>query len=193
MINIFNFMKRRFILLSLISLTILIAACNGSSPAGNPKDTLQTFFELLSKKDIENARKYATADSKNLLNLMETAFKMDADPEKTKQFDKKNMELGEGTINGETATVPVKDVTSGESVDFTLRKEGGAWKVAFDMGTLMQIGMQKMKEKNPAQADSLIKKMSAMKNVNLDSLQDLLKNNVQSLDSIKKLMKQKGD
>ena len=50
-----------------------------------------------------------------------------------------------------------------------------------------------MKEKNPAQADSLLKGIAAMKNVNMDSLQDLLKNNIQSLDSIKKLMKQKGE
>ena len=136
-------MKRILTLLVVISATIVLPACSGSYVTGNPKDTLKTFFELLAKKDIETARKYATADSKNLLDLMTTAFKLDNNPNKTKQFDKNNMQVGDGVINGETATVPVKDVSSGESVDFTLRKEGGAWKVAFDMGTLMQIGMQK--------------------------------------------------
>lgn len=186
-------MKNILTVLSLISLSILMPACAGTAVSGDPKETLQTFFELLSKKDIEGAGKYATADSKTLLSLMETAFKMDQGADKTKQFDKKNIELGKATINGDNATVPVKDIASGESVDFALKKEKGVWKVAFDMGTLMQIGMQKMKEKNPAGADSLIKGMAAMKNVNVDSLQNLLKNNVQALDSIKKIIKNKGE
>lgn len=187
-------MKKLLLSLTLISIIIIIIpSCTGSSNSGNPKNTLLTFFELLSKKDIEGARKYATADSKSLLNLMETALKLENGAAKTNQFDKSKMEIGNATINGDVATVPVKEIGSGESVDFTLKKEEGAWKVAFDMGTLMQIGMQKMKEKNPAQADSLIKGMAAMKNVNLDSLQGLLKNNIQSLDSLKKMMKQKGE
>ena len=181
-------MKKIFTLLSLVMLSVLMPSCTGSAISGNPNDTLQTFFELLSKKDVEGAGKYATADSKSLLSLLATAFKLDSGAEKTKQFDKKNMELGKAVINGDLATVPVKDIASGESVDFTLKKEDGAWKVAFDMGTLMQIGMQKMKEKNPAHADSLLKGLAAMKNVNLDSLQNLLKNNTQALDSIKKII-----
>ena len=187
------FMKKIFTLLSLLTLCIYIPSCTGTSITGKPKDTLETFFDLLSKKDVEGAGKYATADSKSLLSLIATAFKLESGAEKTRQFDKKNMELGNAVINGDLATVPVKDIASGESVDFTLKKEDGAWKVAFDMGTLMQIGMHKMKEKNPAQADSLLKGLAAMKNINLDSLQNLLKNNTQALDSIKKMIGNKSE
>jgi hypothetical protein len=45
------------------------------------------------------------------------------------------------------ATVPVKEKESGESINFTLKKEDGSWKVAFDESTLM--GMAQQKNENP--------------------------------------------
>jgi hypothetical protein len=44
------------------------------------------------------------------------------------------------------AKVPVKEKKSGETTDFTLKKEDGAWKVAFDKSTLMGMAQKKMKE-----------------------------------------------
>ena len=54
---------------------------------------------------------------------------------------------------------------------------------------MMQLGMHKMKGTNPARADSLSKAMEQFKNMDTDSLQALMKNGMQSLDSIKKVLK----
>jgi len=57
-----------------------------------------------------------------------------------------NMQMGDATISGDSATVPVTDKKSGESTDFLLKKENGNWKVAFDMSTLMNMANKKMME-----------------------------------------------
>jgi uncharacterized protein YaaN involved in tellurite resistance len=58
------------------------------------------------------------------------------------------MEFGETKIEGDKATVSVKDKKSGESTAYTLKKEGGDWKVAFDKATMTQMGTDKMKGMN---------------------------------------------
>ena len=64
-----------------------------------------------------------------------------------KMYDKNNMEYGDAVITGDKATVPVKDKKSGETTNFTLKKEGGDWKVAFDKATMTQMATDKMKSK----------------------------------------------
>ena len=61
-------------------------------------------------------------------------------------YKKENIEMGDAVINGDKATVPVKDKKSGETTDFALKKESGDWKVAFDKSTLMEMAQKKMKE-----------------------------------------------
>ena len=41
----------------------------------------------------------------------------------------------------------MKEKKNGESMTINLKKESGAWKVAFDKSSMMQQGMDKMKEK----------------------------------------------
>ncbi|MGH2565633.1 MAG: hypothetical protein ACRDE5_14045, partial [Ginsengibacter sp.] len=62
------------------------------------------------------------------------------------KFNKANLEMGDAVITGDMATVPVKEKSSGETTDFTLKKEDGSWKVAFDKSTLMGMAQKKMKE-----------------------------------------------
>jgi len=62
------------------------------------------------------------------------------------KYEKENIEVGTAVIDGDKATVPVKDKKSGETTDFTLKKESGDWKVAFDKSTLMEMAQKKMKE-----------------------------------------------
>ena len=77
-------------------------------------------------------------------------------------------------------------------VNFTLKKESGAWKVAFDKASMMQMGMDKMKEKDPGALDSLNSHLNEIKKLNVDSLKDLMNNGMKSLDSLKDLMKEKN-
>ncbi len=179
---------RKIISASFIAVTALfMTGCGGSG--SDPKATLISFFETLGKKDIEGARKLATADSKSMLDLIEMGMKMAKDEKALEKFDKTKMEFGDAKIEGDRATVPVKEKGSGEVANFILKKEAGSWKVAFDMASLMEMGTEKMKDKSNAGLDSLNKGMEELKTINLDSLKNTVHEGVQALDSVTKALK----
>lgn len=131
-------------LYAIAALAISISGCKSGS--GDPKSVLMSFIDALGKKDIATAKKYATKDSESMLGMMEMGMKMaPAGSEKDKEFDKDNMEFGDAKIDGDKATVAVKNKKSGESTDYSLKKEGSDWKVAFDKATMTQMGTDKMK------------------------------------------------
>ena len=180
-------MKKLFVAVLAFS-TIYLSSCN--SGGGDPKTVLTGFFDAMAKKDFVEARKLATADSKSMLDMMEQGMKMAGNVAEDKthdKFDKSKMEMGEAKIDGDKATVNVKELKGGESIDFVLKKESGSWKVAMDMGTMMNIGMQKMKEKGMDGAlDSLT---NELKNINPDSLKKLMDKSMKVIDSLKSKMK----
>ena len=180
-------MKKLFVAVLAFS-TIYLSSCN--SGGGDPKTVLTGFFDAMAKKDFVEARKLATADSKSMLDMMEQGMKMAGNVAEDKthdKFDKSKMEMGEAKIDGDKATVNVKELKGGESIDFVLKKEEGSWKVAMDMGTMMNIGMQKMKEKGMDGAlDSLT---NELKNINPDSLKELMNKSMKVIDSLKSKMK----
>jgi len=180
-------MKKMFLVVVAFS-AIYISSCNNAK-SSDPKVVLTSFFDAMSKKDMASARKLATADSKGMLDMMEMGIKMaeNSDPKAMEKFDNSRMEMGEAKISGDQATVNVKEKNSGESVDFVLKKEGGDWKVAMDMATLMNIGMQKMKEKGVSDTD-MDSLRNELKNINPDSLKELMNKGMQTLDSLKKKM-----
>lgn len=183
-------MKKLFVAVMAFS-AIFLSSCNNGG--GDPKTVLTSFFDAMGKKDIAAARKLATADSKSMFDMMEEGMKMAgnvAEDKTHEQFDKSKMEIGEAKIDGDRATVNVKELKSGESIDFVLKKESGSWKVAMDMGTMMNIGMQKMKEKGMDGAlDSLKNGLEELKNLNTDSLKTLMDKSMKVIDSLKSKIK----
>ena len=179
-------MKRIFMAATVIA-TVLFTGCK--SGGGDPKTVLLAFFEAMSKKDIAAAKKLATKDSEQMFSLMEMGMKMAKDTKdgEMDKFDKTKMEFGEAKIDGDKATVEVKDKEKGEAVNFILKKESGDWKVAFDKASMMQMGAEKMKEKGmdgEAAMDSLNSGLDKLKNMNTDSLADKMK---EGLDKIKEM------
>jgi hypothetical protein len=136
---------KRIIFSAVVLLALGMAGCKSGS--SDPRGVLMSFMEALGKKDIEGAKKYATKDSEAMLGMIQMGMSMAPDSTKDKTYDKDNMEFGDAKIEGDKATVPVKDKKSGETTNYTLKKEGGAWKVAFDKATMTQMGTDKMKEK----------------------------------------------
>ena len=179
-------MKKLLMAIAVLCSTFFITSCNSG---GDPKTVLLSFFDALGKKDIEGARKFATADSKSMLDMMEMGMKMAKDSKESDKYDKAKMEFGEAKIEGDKATVPVKEKASGETTNFTLKKEGGSWKVAFDKSSMMQMGMDKMKEKGGGGLDSLNQGINQMKNINMDSLNQTMEKGLKALDSAKDLLK----
>jgi hypothetical protein len=56
-----------------------------------------------------------------------------------------------------------------------MKKEDGKWKVAFDKSSVMEMGMEKMKDSKMNMNDTLQNAMDEMKNINMDSLMEEVK------------------
>ena len=124
---------------------LLLTGCKSND--GDPKLVLTKFFEAVSSKNIEEAKKYVTKDSEGMMGMMQMGMQSAGESSNDMlNYGKENMQLGSATVDGDKATVPVTDKKSGETTDFTLRKEDGSWKVAFDKSTLMEMAQKKMKE-----------------------------------------------
>jgi hypothetical protein len=186
-------MKKLLVAVLAIS-AICISSCN--SGGGDPKLVLTAFFDAMAKKDIAAARKLATADSKAMFDMMEMAMKMQdntIEDKSSEQFDKSKMEIGEAKIEGDKATINVKETRNGESINFVLKKEAGSWKVAMDMNTMMGMGAEKMKEKgmNEDQMKEMQQEMEKFKNMSADSMKMMMDKGMQALDSLKSVMEKK--
>jgi hypothetical protein len=172
---------KKVLLAITVTASLLITSCNGGG--GDPKAVLMSFMDAMSKKDIAAAKKLATKDSEQMFSLMEMGMKNNKDNDM--KFEKDKMEFGETKIDGDKATVAVKDKASGEGTNFILKKESGFWKVAFDKASVMQMGMDKMKEKGVDMNDVINKGTDAMKNINVDSLGDKMKEGLEKLNANK--------
>lgn len=134
-------------LLPLLAIVMLaLAACSGGS--GDPKAVAKKFFEAFKTMDIDEAAKYATKDSKQMLDMMKMGMSFaPINKDSLKQeIAKQKIEYGDAVINGDEATISVT-VDGKDKTDFKLKKEEGAWKVAFDKNTLMKTGMEKCNKK----------------------------------------------
>lgn len=176
-------MKKIILAVAVMSTAFLFSCKSGGS---DPKAVLSSFFEALSKKDIAGARKLATEDSKSMLDMVEMGMKMSTDTKETEKYDKNNMEFGEVKIEGDKATVPVKEKKSGETLNYSLKKVNGEWKVAFDKSSVMSMGMEKLNEKGVDAGAEVNKAMDELKNVNADSLKAGLEEANKMLDSMNK-------
>ena len=186
-------MKKLFVAVFALS-ALYMSSCN--SGGGDPKAVLINFFDAMAKKDIATARKLATKDSKGMFDLMEMGMKMaenTTDDQTKEQFDRSKMEFGEAKIDGDRATVNVKETKGGESIDFVLKKEDGSWKVALDMNTMMSMGAEKMKEKgmNDDDMEKLVTDMEKLKDISADSLKMMMNKGMQALDSLNKVLEKK--
>jgi hypothetical protein len=174
-------------------LMLTIVACKSGPSSSDPKATLIGFFKAMSNKDLKGARKFATKESESMLSMMEMAMKT-AENMKSKEmddemkFEEANMTFGETRIDGDKAFVPVTDKKKNETSEFILKKEDGAWKVAFDKASMAEMAGKKMQERDGEEisVDSL---NQALENINADSLSQKMQESMKTLDSLTKGMK----
>lgn len=114
---------------------LLIISTLGCKSNADPKEVTTRFFEALAKEQFGEAKKYATAESQELLNLMSEALKHSGDsthrPPKTDAFQVTNV-----VIKGDTATADVVPADKSAALTVHLKKENGEWKVAFDKNAI---------------------------------------------------------
>ncbi|HXS54640.1 MAG TPA: DUF4878 domain-containing protein [Hanamia sp.] len=138
---------KKIIVIIVTAFAFFISGCKSGANGENPKEVLNHFFSDISKKDFTDAKKYSTQDSEGMISMMEMGMQQMNNDHADKMMQMvNNMQMGDATISGDSATVPVTDKKSGESTDFLLKKENGNWKVAFDMSTLMNMANKKMME-----------------------------------------------
>jgi hypothetical protein len=131
---------KRLEIVALIAGVVVIAlsttACNrgaGSSPTA----TFTAFYEASKNKDVEAAKKIfskktlelfeieAKAKNKTLDEMFKTGMDQKPPPDKLP-------EMRNEKINGENATLEVKDEQTGRWDTLTFVKEDGQWKIALD-------------------------------------------------------------
>lgn len=180
---------KKIILSAVIVCTAALFSCNNMG-SGDPKTVLVEFMDALAKKDMTTARKLATTESKSMLDMIEIGMKSNENKDMEK-YDKSKMEIGEAKIDGDKATVPVKEKGSDETTNFTLKKENGSWKVAFDKASMMQMGMDKVNEHGGMDSlkDKMNEGMDKLKDINMDSLKQNMQKGMDALDSLNKEMK----
>ena len=188
-------MKKIIVLIS-AALVIILSGCNSNS--GDPKEVLGHFFDAMSHKNIDEAKKYVTKDSEGMMGMMQMGMNSMDESDNEMPLQKENMEIGNAVITGDRATVPVKDKKTGETTDFVLKKESGAWKVAFDKSTLMEMGQKKMKEHGMGSMqgmDSMKHNMNeAMDSLNaaMPDMKDKMEHAQKMMDSARKMMEKRN-
>jgi len=168
---------KKILLFSFTAFVIILSGCSSNNNNSDPKTVLNHFFDALAKKDVTEAKKYVTKDSEGMMGMVEMGMKNIADSGgQMEMYKKENMMMGDPVINGERATIPVKDKRSGEETDFVLKKESGDWKDAFDKSTLMEMAQKKMKEHGLNGMNGMGMDSSRLDSVNMDSIQNKLNN-----------------
>jgi hypothetical protein len=180
-------MKKMRMLLPLVALVLIMCtSCGGGANSSDPKAVMMEFFKRMSEKDIEGATKLTTKDSKSTMEMVKKGMEADKDSKNDDPSgDFKDVEFGEAKITGETAVVPIKNKKEDKTMEFPLKKEDGAWKVDFSMGTLMKMGMDAKEdmgmdeEGNNISPEEMKKSMemadSLMKNMDPEKMKEAMK------------------
>ncbi|MEO6393437.1 MAG: hypothetical protein ABIP75_16430 [Pyrinomonadaceae bacterium] len=130
-------MKRSGILTSVVALACVVLVVAGCGLFGSPTATYKAYYEAAKKKDATALKKSL---SKGTLDLLEKAAKaqdksMDdllKDDSFSKDLPDKLPESRNEKIDGDTATLEIKEQKSGDWITMPFVKEDGSWKLAID-------------------------------------------------------------
>lgn len=174
-------MKRIVYILSLVVLSAMIGC---QSDASDPTVALKSFLKALENKDYSSAKKWATDESKSLLDLL--AMGNPSNPEdsgSTKGTNVENMIFGNPDIQGERATITVQQKVDQTPITFTLKQVDKNWKVAFDKSTLIGMGMEQINEKGAIKKNQLDNALNEIKKIGLDSMKRAYEQEMLQLDT----------
>jgi len=180
------------IIVAIFAFSVLyMVSCNSGS-GSDPKAVLSDFFDAMAKKDIPAVRKLATAESKVSLDQLEAALKMqDTLEDKTKElYDKSKLVFGEPKIEGDKATINVKESKNGNAITYTLKKEAGSWKVALDLDSLMSMGEDAIEESGMTEEEKaqMEAEMEKFRNMSPDSVKMMMEQGKEAMDRGKMMM-----
>ncbi len=139
--------------ISILCVLFTVSACQMAQPAPSPADTFKAYVEALKKKDAATAKQLV---SKGSLKMMEDAAKA-----QDKSVDelltgsdapalKEALETRNEKIQGDAATLEIKNNVTGGWETMHFVKEEGRWKLALDktMEEIMKRVEEQMKNFN---------------------------------------------
>lgn len=129
-------MKKLVFLTLSAFMALTTISCKDSS---SPKETAEKFFTALQSEKFDEAKKYATKESQSIIDMVSSLAKAPGADKKEKKAPGK-VETSNEKIEGETATVDVKEEGKAKTTTLNLKKEDGQWKVAFDKSSIMKMG-----------------------------------------------------
>ena len=171
--------------IALLLAATLLLGLTGCLPDSGPRGVVGRFLEALAKKDMALARSLTTPESEGMMDLIATGSKLAGDSRAFNDMDPAQVEIGVAKIEGDAATVPVKEKKSGVTFNYKLKKVGGIWKVAFDMGSLLEMTAGTIGEQVNRGIDSLKAGIEKLRDINLDSVAGQLREGQKMIDSMK--------
>ena len=191
-INLKMHQMKKIISAALVFLLLSATACKTAAGNRDARETLTDFFKALSKRDIAEARKLATTESTPTLDVMEMGFRFantfkgsEETNAEMKAILENDIRIGEPEIEGDKATVPVTNSKNDRPSYFVLKKQDGAWKVAFDEATLSEISTALILNGQMG-TDSLPQGFQA---IDIDSVKKSLEEGLGKIDSLNKVLK----
>lgn len=127
-------------------------SCKNSNSNSDPGIVAQNFFNALYSKNFPEAKKYATAGSAQMIDMIATFNKNVKDSSAMPDI---KLVVDQVKIDGNTATARVTSMNNNNAVTAHLLKENDEWKVAFDKNSIMQMGSEVKNEKDTTAVDSM--------------------------------------
>lgn len=153
-----SYMQKLVVIAGLIC---VLCSCNGLK--SSPKEALSNFLTAMEKNDFAEAKKYATDDSQQFLDMIGKDGKVSNNAYNGKSFEVVNVET-----NGDEAKAEVK-TSSSTPLYFHLKNERGAWKVKFNLSALMDMVKDVIKQGGVDIEKEVNKAIDSIK-INIDSL-----------------------
>ncbi len=148
------------IIIALVALLFIGCSAATEPQIASPIDVLKTYIDASDRKDLAAVKQ---TFSKGTMKMYEDAAQkrqISVDEVIKDQFElassaelKSKLESGKETIEGDTATVEVKDNSTGNLERIPFVKEDGVWKVALDK--FMEDLINKMREEMNMPASNL--------------------------------------
>jgi hypothetical protein len=181
-------MKKSICYLFILAIS-LISGCKTNE--ADPSQTLKSFLEALEKKDFKTAKKFATDDSKSLLDILEMGSTLNKEkPAVIKGATVTTLKFDEPIISSDKANITVHNKEKNQSpITFTLKKINKEWKVAFDKSTLIGMGMEQLNESTKENSAEMNKALDEIKKIGLDSMQRSIDQEMKKLDTVLESMK----
>ncbi|MBS1744094.1 MAG: hypothetical protein JST81_13765 [Bacteroidetes bacterium] len=152
--------------LMIVSIVLLMGTGCKNENSNDPKSVLTKFFKALSKKDIATARKLTTEEGQFMLDYIEQVIKTDKGISFTGAMEQDKIEYGQPVIDKDQATISVKELTSGTSMNYTLKLQDKQWKVDFNIASLLNEGIDQMKKEGMEPIDSIQKALDDFRKIN---------------------------